>query len=159
VDDAWTTAREIESLQSEVSRIAGGYYRDKATRREVDQKSAKAQVLRQQLAGRFASLHGWKLANRPFSLDQLAENRKARSWRKGEFFRGGLHLDHPCWYRLNGFPIAIAVQNYAPFYHEDLDEECRGRGLAWEEITHFPGWHNPGGTKLILITRRELPRD
>jgi len=27
---------------------------------------------------------------------------------------------------------------------------------VWEEVTDFPSWHNPGGTKLIPITRPTL---
>jgi hypothetical protein len=158
MNDVWGTAREIESLQSEVSRIAERYYKDRAIKEEVDQKNAKAAMLGEQLAKESGSLHGWKLAQRQFSLDQLAENRKARNWRKGECFQGGAHLDHPSWYRLTGSPIAIAVQNYAPLHREDLDEECRRKGLVWQEVTDFPSWHYPGSTKLVLITRPKLPR-
>ena len=159
MDDPWKAAHEIENLQREVSAIASTYYKDESVRREVDQKNEKARALGEQLAKQFGTLHGWKLTRRPFSLDQLAENRKARNWRGGEFFQGGTHLDHPFWYRLNGFPIAVAVHNYnAPDHRGDLDEECKRRGLVWEEVSDFPSWHNPGDTKLILITRPQLTR-
>ena len=158
--DVRKVASEIERLQTEAHELRelhckDGQWTSYKAEQEVERKQAESNRLGALLQKEFGKLHGWSVARKGFSLEQLAQNTMIASSEEVEEGDnvGGFSIQHASHYTRNGLPIAITTQLCDDPKERQLDRLCKQKGLAWREITDFPSWHSPGETTLILITR------
>jgi hypothetical protein len=110
------------------------------------------------LADEFGRRYGWKLSPAPFTLTQLARQRRKRYGYSSEIPSLMPGIDHPCYYRAqrwfnyhHRWPAALAVHLYGwPRSRPDVEHLCELHGLTYERITNYPSWYYPGQTELIV---------
>jgi hypothetical protein len=127
--------------------------------RRLDRRHRQDKIarLQREAAEAFGRKHGWKIASRCFTLQQLAGRRKdRRSWRPGKFSITA----HATFYRdVQGRPAAIAAHLYEwPESGPEIEVACEALGLHYEAPADSTSWYFPGVTQLIIYTRLEPPR-
>jgi hypothetical protein len=108
--------------------------------------------------GQFAQANGWEI-RREFCIDVLAKN-KVRGY--GNYDR--LLIDHPDFFKLGRYPVAIVSHNYngsAPGSAGHLRESV-ATTFAGRLVLHVPpagkdaSWYYPGITLPMCLTRPDM---
>ena len=95
--------------------------------------------LQRQLAVTFGERYGWQLSERYFALSELGTPRDAPDIRWGipGAFRPRL-IDHPCYYREQQRPVAIAAHLYeGTVSNEEIAAFAASIGVIAAEISDF----------------------
>lgn len=138
--------------------ILEGYQCQATDRGKYRNTVAEQYEIQDILAEEFGHRHGWRLSKSRFSLAAL-KDRKTHSWKRWPDFDEDLPhylFDHAVFYRT---PDQRAVAVAAHLYNVDqklsaMEEWSQEHGLSAEVVKDFPSWWNPGGTTLVLYTRK-----
>jgi hypothetical protein len=115
----------------------------------------------------FAAANGWKVG-KFFSLDQLIRNKKntgSSNSPRALGLRDSRMADHPEFFRLNGYPVALLGHSYRGGGAGYIDgmKEMAAR-FAGQLVLHIPpagtaaSWYYPGGALPMLLTRPDVTK-
>jgi hypothetical protein len=107
----------------------------------------------------FARANRWRISKSYFSPRMLAAGKMyARCW---EDYGTDNGFDHTEWYRKDRWPVAIVGHNYDGARNDEIDRLLNHFDMALQLYVAPAGtaasWYYPGGTTLLVITRRDAP--